>query len=290
MKPDQAAIATLLEGSNYLADPALCTALFLAISLEKPLLVEGPAGAGKTDLAKVMAQVLDTDLIRLQCYEGLDANSALFEWDYARQLIRIRQDEAAGRSGPGAETNVFSEPFLLKRPLLDAITRPDRPPVLLIDEVDRADEEFEALMLEVFAEFQVTVPELGTVRASHRPYIVLTANGTRPLSDALRRRCLYHWIDYPNQETETRILERKVPGIQPEMAEEVARFMAHVRRMALEKVPGVAESLDWARALMLLNISQLDPDAVKATLACIAKTSRDRQQIESLPLSQLLSC
>ena len=206
-------IVSELESRDYIADPAIATSIFMAQALERPLLIEGRAGVGKTEIANVMAQLLDTSLIRLQCYEGLDVTTALYEWNYAKQLLWIRLDEGSGRSTDERERQIFSRDFLLERPLLAALTQPDKPPVLLIDEIDRADEEFEAFLLEVLSEFQVTIPEIGTIRASHKPLVILTSNRTRDLSDALRRRCLYLWIDYPDLEKELRIVRRKVEGI-----------------------------------------------------------------------------
>ena len=247
---------------GYIADRPLVTALHLVSTLEKPLLVEGPAGVGKTEIAKVLAAVLDTRLVRLQCYEGLDVHTALYEWNYPKQMLHIRLTENSGATVEEREREIFSPSFLLRRPLLEAISAEEKSPVLLIDEVDRADEEFEAFLLEILGEFQVTIPELGTIRARHKPYVVLTSNRTRELSDALRRRCLYLWIPYPDPEKEIRILEAKLPGIRRRLAEQIARVMARIRTMALHKVPGVAESLDWARALMALHRGELDRDSV----------------------------
>jgi MoxR-like ATPase len=234
---------------------------------------------GKTEVAKVLSAMLETDLIRLQCYEGLDANTALYEWNYPKQMLRIKIDEGSAMNADDEERLIFSEPFLLKRPLLQAITYPDKAPVLLIDEVDRADEEFEAFLLEVLSDFQVTIPELGTVRAKHRPYVVLTSNRTRELSDALKRRCLYLWIDYPDFDKEVRIIETKVEGINHQLAEQVAGFMQVVRRLRLSKTPGMAESLDWAMSLMALHADHLEPEAVTETLGDILK---DRDDVNRL--------
>jgi MoxR-like ATPase len=246
----------------------------LALSLRKPLLIEGHAGVGKTEVAKVMARMLETNLIRLQCYEGLDASAALYEWNYQKQLLHIKLHEGARRSVDEEEHEIFSEPFLLKRPLLQAITQ-ERSPVLLVDEVDRADEEFEAFMLEVFSDWQVTIPEIGTIKATHPPHVILTSNRTRELSDALRRRCLYLWIDYPSYDKEVAIVERKVPGIDPRLAREIGRFMESLRRVRLAKVPGVAESLDWANALVGLHANHLDEALVTETLGCVLKDADD---------------
>jgi MoxR-like ATPase len=276
--PQIAEIQRQLEQQHYVTDRAIATTVYLAMRLRKPVLIEGQAGVGKTEIAKVLAAALDTDLIRLQCYEGLDASTALYEWNYPKQMLHIRLEEAAGSNGrdiKAAEAEIFSEPYLLKRPLLQAITYPDRGPVLLIDEVDRADEEFEAFLLEVLSDFQVTIPELGTVRAKHRPHVVLTSNRTRELSDALKRRCLYLWIDYPTFDKEVRIIEAKVEGINPQLAQQVAAFMQVVRRLRLSKTPGMAESIDWAMSLMALHADHLEPDSVNETLGAILKDRDD---------------
>jgi MoxR-like ATPase len=242
--------------------------------LRKPLLIEGHAGVGKTEIAKVMARMLGTNLIRLQCYEGLDAGTALYEWNYQKQLLHIKLHETSGRSAKEEEREIFSEDFLLRRPLLQAITQ-EQSPVLLVDEVDRADEEFEAFMLEVFSDWQVTIPEIGTIKATHPPYVILTSNRTRELSDALRRRCLYLWIDYPTYDKEVRIVERKVPGIDGRLAGDIARFMESLRGMRLNKVPGVAETLDWALALASLHADHLDEAVVRETIGCVLKDADD---------------
>jgi MoxR-like ATPase len=268
-------IQSLMEAAEYVTDAPVATSVHLALTLEKPLLIEGHAGVGKTEIAKVMARMLGTNLIRLQCYEGLDASTALYEWNYQKQLLHIKLGEGSRRSVAEQEQEIFSEPFLLRRPLLQAISQDGRPPVLLVDEVDRADEEFEAFMLEVFSEWQVTVPEIGTIRATRAPHVVLTSNRTRELSDALRRRCLYLWIDYPGFDKEVRIIERKVPGVNERLAVQVARFMEALRGVRLTKVPGVAETLDWARALMALHADHLDEVLVNETLGCVLKDAED---------------
>jgi MoxR-like ATPase len=244
------------------------------LALEKPMLVEGPAGVGKTESAKILASVLGTRLIRLQCYEGLDASSALYEWNYPKQLLRIRLTEHDALSTEAREAQIFSEPFLLKRPLLEAITQ-EQPAVLLIDEVDRADEAFEAFLLELLGEFQVTIPELGTIAAKARPKVIVTSNRSRDLSDALRRRCLYLWLDYPTREREIEILRARLPGIDVRLASQIARFMEFLREQPFEKVPGVAESLDWALALTRLHRDALDERTLQATLGCILKVQQD---------------
>ena len=277
-----------LEAQHYVTDRAIATTVYLAMELKKPVLIEGQAGVGKTEIAKVLSAALDTDLIRLQCYEGLDANTALYEWNYPKQMLRIKIDEATQRSADEEEQLIFSEPFLLKRPLLQAITHPTKAPVLLIDEVDRADEEFEAFLLEVLSDFQVTVPELGTIRAAHRPYVVLTSNRTRELSDALRRRCLYLWIDYPTFEKELRIIATKVPGVNDRLAEQVSAFMQAVRKIKLGKTPGVAESIDWAMSLMALHADHLEPQTVRETLGAIFKDRDDVARMSGKPLDVVL--
>ncbi len=255
--------------------------MHLATTLRKPLLVEGHAGVGKTEIAKVLARVRATNLIRLQCYEGLDASTALYEWNYPKQILRIRLEERDERSVSEKEADIFSETFLLKRPLLQAITQADRAPVLLIDEIDRADIEFESFLLEVLSDFQVTVPEIGTITAAHRPDVVLTSNRSRDLSDALRRRCLYLWIDYPSFEKEVRILRTKVPGLNERLAGQIARVMQNLRRRQLQKVPGVAESLDWGAALVALHADHLDAELVRETLGCVLKEVDDVKRIEA---------
>ena len=259
---------------GFIAGDELVTALELATALEKPLLIEGPAGVGKTESAKVLADVLDTRLIRLQCYEGLDAPSALYEWNYPKQLLRIRLTEGTGESTQTREAQIFSEPFLLRRPLLEAIMQ-EQAPVLLIDEVDRADEAFEAFLLEILGEFQVTIPELGTLRARARPLVILTSNRTRELSDALRRRCLYLWLDYPTREQEIAILRARLPNIDARLADQIAAFMEFLRDQPFRKVPGVAESLDWALALTRLHHDALDEQTLAKTLGCILKVQED---------------
>jgi len=281
MREEIRKIQALMEGADYITDPAISTAVHLAMTLGKPLLVEGHAGVGKTEIAKVLAQVLGTNLIRLQCYEGLDASTALYEWNYPKQLLRIKLEEREARSVTEKEADIFSEPFLLKRPLLQAITQDGRPPVLLVDEIDRADLEFESFLLEVLSDFQVTIPEIGTIRATHRPYVVLTSNRLRDLSDALRRRCLYLWIDYPSFDKEVRILRTKVPGVNERLAGQIARVMQSLRRMKLAKVPGVAETLDWAAALAALHADHLDAELVRETLGCVLKEVDDVKRLEA---------
>src|SRR5262245_17183761 len=281
MREEIRKIQALMEGAHYVTDPAISTAVHLATTLQKPLLVEGHAGVGKTEIAKVLARVLGTNLIRLQCYEGLDTATALYEWNYPKQILRIRLEEREERSVAAKEADIFSEPFLLKRPLLQAITQDGQAPVLLVDEIDRADLEFESFLLEVLSDFQVTIPEIGTIAATHRPSVVLTSNRSRDLSDALRRRCLYLWIDYPSFEKEVRILRTKVPGVNERLAGQIARVMQSLRRRQLLKVPGVAETLDWAAALAALHADHLDAELVRETLGCVLKEVDDVKRLEA---------
>lgn len=268
------ALQSDLAQTGYVADDRLSMALFLAIQLGRPLLIEGPAGVGKTEVGKALANLRDTRLIRLQCYEGLDASHAIYEWNYQRQLLAIRAAETAGGK---TEAQLFSDDYLLRRPLLEAISQ-DIPPVLLIDEVDRADEEFEAYLLEILSDFQITIPELGTIVAKTRPIVILTANGTRDLSDALRRRCLYAYIDYPDRNTELAILTARMPDIEARLAQQIISVVQNIRCEDLEKVPGIAEMLDWAAALSGLGLNDLaqDPETLQATLVCLLKTAADR--------------
>ncbi len=294
MRPEILKIQQAMEAAEYVTDAPVATSVHLALALRKPLLIEGHAGVGKTEVAKVMARVLGTNLIRLQCYEGLDASTALYEWNYQKQLLHIRLTEQQnGRSVAEREHEIFSEPFLLKRPLLQAITQTAQAPVLLVDEVDRSDEEFEAFMLEVFSDWQVTIPEIGTIAATHPPHVILTSNRTRELSDALRRRCLYLWIDYPAFDKEVRIVERKVPGINARLAAEIARFMEALRRMRLSKVPGVAETLDWAHALGSLHADHVDEALVMETIGVVLKDADDikrfRTEVTKSGLAPFLS-
>ncbi len=277
---ERADIAQGLAAAGYIADERLVLALWLQERLQRPLLLEGAAGVGKTEVAKALAMLHGARLIRLQCYEGLDANAAIYEWNYQRQLLAIKARETSGESAEAVERHIFSEEFLLERPLLAAI-RQDQPPVLLIDEIDRADEEFEAFLLEVLSDFQISIPELGTLEARSIPRVVVTSNGTRELSDALRRRCLYHYVDYPGEDKEARILLAHLPEIDSALAAQIARFVAAIRKEDLRKVPGVAESLDWAAALIGLGINDLhqDPGTLHETLICLLKTQPDRAAI-----------
>ena len=279
MREEIARLHAAMEREAYVTDRATATAVYLAMILHKPLLVEGHPGVGKTEIAKVLARALDTELIRLQCYEGLDVTTALYEWNYAKQLLHIKLQEGTAASTREREAEIFSREFLLERPLLRAITRGDQSPVLLVDEVDRSDEEFEAFLLEVLSDHQVTIPEIGTVTATHPPHVVLTSNRTRELSEALRRRCLYLWVDYPAFEKEVRIVRTKIPGIEERLAGEVVRFVQRVRTRRLSKTPGVAESLDWALALVALGADALDNELVEETLGCVLKDEADLRDV-----------
>jgi MoxR-like ATPase len=273
-------IADKLAAVGYVADHDIATALWLMDFLKRPLLLEGEAGVGKTEVGKALAAVHGAELIRLQCYEGLDQNAALYEWNYQRQLLAIKAREGIGEKADAIEEHIFSEKYLLERPLLAAIRR-DKPPVLLIDEVDRADEEFEAFLLELLSDFQVSIPELGTIKAMAIPRVVLTSNGTRELSDALRRRCLYHYIDFPDVDREAKIILTRVRGIDAALALQIARMVAAVRKEDLRKVPGVAETLDWAATLFGLEMHDLrqEPEAIYETMICLLKTQEDRARV-----------
>jgi MoxR-like ATPase len=279
-------ISQRLENQGYLAESSVQMSVFLALQLQKPLLIEGPAGVGKTEIAKVISRMLNTDLIRLQCYEGLDAHHAIYEWNYQRQLLHLKLEENSGKSILEKEETLFGEDFLLKRPLLQAITM-DKSPVLLIDEVDRADEEFESFLLEILSDWQITIPEMGTVVARHIPYVILTGNRTRELSEALRRRCLYLWIEYPTYEKEYAIVLQKNPNIDSRIAEQICNLMQEFRKMRLEKVPGIAETLDWILALAGLHIQHLDKKTVEDTLGVVLKDWQDIRLVQS-SLSELL--
>jgi len=280
MREEIKKIRDLMESAQYVTDPAMATSVHLAMTLRKPLLIEGHAGVGKTEVAKVMSRMLDTRLIRLQCYEGLDAAQALYEWNYPKQILHIKLQERSEASTSDKEHEIFSESFLIRRPLLQAITpNGARPPVLLIDEIDRADEEFEAFLLEVLSDFQVTIPEVGTIKAEEPPYVILTSNRNRELSDALRRRCLYLWVDFPGFEKEVRIVTRKVPGVNERLARQISRFMETLRTVRLAKLPGVAETLDWAQALSSLHADHLDEELVLETLGCVLKDPDDIKRV-----------
>jgi MoxR-like ATPase len=276
------AIREHLAARRYITDQSLATVIYLAYHLNKPVFLEGEPGVGKTEIALVLSDILAAKLIRLQCYEGLDANTALYEWNYPKQLLRIKMDEQCGLSPEEMGNVIYSEPYLVKRPLLEAILNSQgAPPVLLIDELDRADEEFEAFLLEILSEFQVSIPEIGTLKAAHKPMVVITSNRTRDIHDALKRRCLYHWIDYPDLDKELRIIQTRVPDIAESLAHQVAIFMQNIRREEFTKKPGISETLDWAEALIKLQRHGLDEDTVEITLGCIFKYREDIQKFKS---------
>ncbi|CCF82609.1 AAA family ATPase [Nitrolancea hollandica] len=277
-----------LQTQRYVCEPSLATAIFLALRLPKPLLLEGEAGVGKTEVAKALTAILDTDLIRLQCYEGLDVSHAVYEWNYPRQMLAIRLLEEDGAGRERAMGEIFGPEFLIERPLLQAIRHTGKPPVLLIDEIDRADEEFEAFLLELLSDFQITIPEIGTIRSSTPPVVIMTSNRTRELHDALKRRCLYHWIDYPSIEKELRIIATKVPGISERLARQIAAFIHSLRQEDLYKLPGVAETLDWAAALLALNQRELSAEIASATLGTILKHQEDIQSVRREKLAGLV--
>jgi MoxR-like ATPase len=265
-----------LADADYIADRALATVLFLAHRLEKPIFLEGEPGVGKTEVGIVMARLFKTDLIRLQCYEGLDASTSLYEWNYPKQLLHIRLEEQGKKGKEAIEQAIYSPEFLIKRPLLEAILRSEeRPPVLLIDEIDRSDEEFEAFLLEVLSDFQITIPEIGPIKAKNKPMVVVTSNRTRDVHDALKRRCLYHWIEYPSFEKEYRIIMARLPGIETRFAEQVTGFMQKIRAVDFLKKPGISETLDWAQALMAMHRRHLDEEVVVETMGCILKYQED---------------
>jgi MoxR-like ATPase len=277
---DHRALQQRLDAAGYIAEDSLAMALTLATDLKRPLLLEGEAGVGKTEVGKALARVLGARLIRLQCYEGLDAGAAIYEWNYQRQLLAIRAHEAEGMKADAMERHVFTEEYLLRRPLLEAISQ-EKSPVLLIDEIDRADEEFEAYLLEVLSDFQVTIPELGTIAAKAVPHVVLTSNGTRALSDALRRRCLYAYVEFPDEAKEVRILRAHLPKADQQILAQIVGFVQRLRREDLEKKPGVAETIDWARALIGIGFDRLDrdPATLQATLMCLLKTDADLKAV-----------
>src|SRR5215204_3078695 len=269
-----------LKRCHYITTPKVKTAIYLALVLEKPLLIEGPAGVGKTEVAKVLAEILHTQLVRLQCYEGLDEARALYEWNYQKQLLRIQTDTAQEQGWDEVSSHIFSHEYLLERPLLYSISAP-RKVVLLIDEIDKADEEFEAFLLEVLSDFQVSIPELGTIRATHRPVVILTSNRARELSEALKRRCLHLYIDFPGVEEETRIIALKVPELDEKFQRQIARFVHGLRKLDIKKAPSIAETLDWARALVALGMKELDSPTVKRTLNLVLKYEDDIRKAES---------
>jgi MoxR-like ATPase len=280
-------IKLLLFEQSYISDDSIAMAIFLSLKLNKPLLIEGPAGVGKTEIAKVMAKVLATDMIRLQCYEGLDVSQALYEWNYQRQLLFLKMTERSDGNSEMVEKELFSEKFLLKRPVLEAISS-ETQKVLLLDEIDRADEEFESFLLEVLSDWQITIPEIGTLKAKSIPQVIITGNRVRELSEALRRRCLYLWIDYPDFEKELLIIRNKLPNIDVKLAEQIGLFMQELRQLRLEKTPGIAETLDWATAISALHFDYLDKALIEQTLGVILKDWKDMRTVQ-LSLSELLS-
>jgi MoxR-like ATPase len=282
-------LARRFEQLGYITDPALATSIYLAMHLGKPLLLEGHAGLGKTEVAKTLAAMLDTRLIRLQCYEGLDVNSAVYEWNYQKQLLAIKIEERTNLSVEEKEKHIFSRDFLMERPLLQAIQEKEFSPVLLVDEVDRADEAFEAFLLELLSDYQISIPELGTVKARHTPLVILTSNRSRELGDALKRRCLYHWIEYPTLEKEMKIVAARLPGIGAQFERQVVAFVQAVRRLNLTKAPGVAETLDWAQALASLGKSTVDPESVEVTLGCLSKSMEDTARIKAAGIEKMLT-
>ena len=285
--PDVETLAQRLAGVDYLVDEGLATTMFLALRLPQPLLLEGEAGVGKTEAAKALAMILDTPLIRLQCYEGIDAAEALYEWNYPRQLLSIRLADA--KHAELGESELFGPDYLIRRPLMTALEHPGpRPAVLLIDEIDRADDDFEAFLLQLLGEASVTIPEIGTIRATHPPIIVLTSNRTRDLHDAVKRRCLYQWIDYPNRQREVDIVRRRVKGASETLAVQVADAISRMRESDIQKPPGVAEAIDWLAALSLLGVERLDADAVERTLGSVLKYSEDQEVIRAAGLEQLV--
>ncbi len=279
-----------LRSHRYVAGRSLATTLFLATKLDKPLLLEGEAGVGKTEVGKVLAEILGARLIRLQCYEGIDVNNAVYEWSYARQMLQIRMLETAGADAATMEREIFSPKFLVKRPLLQALeTDGGRPPVLLIDEIDRSDDEFEAFLLELLSDYQISIPELGTITAQRPPAVVITSNRTREIHDALKRRCLYFWIDYPSVETEYQIVLARIPDVPPLLARQVSQFIAGVRQLDLYKLPGIAETLDWTRSLMALGQTELTDTAVQATLGSVVKYQEDLHRLRGERARQLFA-
>ncbi|MGZ5191477.1 MAG: AAA family ATPase [Flavisolibacter sp.] len=284
---DPIEIVEALDKLNYVADEEFATALFLLIHLQKPLLLEGPPGVGKTEIALVLSQLLDTKLIRLQCYEGLDINSAVYEWNYQKQLLGIKLQEGSSLSVEEKEKHIFGTDYLLQRPLLQSISAEDKSPVLLIDELDRSDEEFEAFLLELLSAFQISIPEIGTIKAKHKPYVILTSNRTRELSDALKRRCLYYWIEYPDLEKEMLIVKKRLPGIEQKLLEQVVKFVQQFRKIKLSKTPGVSETMDWAESLMALGYREINTRAFDQTLGAVLKSSEDIQQVKQEGMESL---
>ena len=282
------ALIESLDREGYVADEELGTILFLQQRLGKPLLLEGEPGVGKTEVANTLARILHTPLIRLQCYEGLDIHSAVYEWNYQKQLLSIKIQENSSKTEQEKEAHIFGEEFLMKRPLLQSITHQEKAPVLLIDEIDRADEEFEAFLLELLSAFQISIPEMGTIQATHKPWVVLTSNRTRELSDALKRRCLYHWVHYPDQEKEIRIVQKRLPGIDQELSKQVVTMVQELRKRKLNKLPGIAETLDWAAGLLALDHRYISKENIEKTLGCVLKSVDDIELVRSEGVERLM--
>jgi len=289
MVNNTAEIIKAFDALGYVVDDELATILFLMLQLEKPLLLEGNPGVGKTESAYILAKHLQTDLIRLQCYEGLDVNAAVYEWNYQKQLLAIKIQEQSEQSAKEKEDHIFSQDYLLTRPLLQAITAKDKSPVLLIDEIDRADEEFEAFLLELLSAFQISIPEMGTIKATHKPFVILTSNRTRELSDALKRRCLYHWVNYPSFEKEVQIVQKHLPDINEKIVLQLVQTVNKFREMNLEKAPGIAETLDWAKGLLKLHATELDKENVLKSLGCVLKSNGDIEKVKTNGVEELLS-
>ncbi len=284
---DNLSIVEGFDKLGYVVDEELATILFLMLRLQKPLLLEGHPGVGKTEVANMLASYLDTELIRLQCYEGLDVHSSVYEWNYQKQLLSIKIQESNDKSESEKEAHIFGEEFLLKRPLLKAITS-EKPPVLLIDEIDRADEEFEAFLLELLSAFQISIPEMGTIKAVNRPLVILTSNRTRELGDALKRRCLYHWVSFPDLEKEVRIVKKHLPDINDSLVKRLVRLVQHIRQKKLDKIPGIAETLDWANGLLALEYKDLDIEGIEKSLGCLLKSANDIQMIKAEGVGNIL--
>ena len=283
------ALIDSFEQQKYIADEELGTILFLMLQLGKPVLLEGNPGVGKTEVANVLSNVLDTELIRLQCYEGLDVHSTIYEWNYQKQLLSIKIQEQSEKSDEEKEEHIFGSEFLLKRPLLKAITASEKPPVLLIDEIDRADEEFEAFLLELLSAFQISIPEMGTVQASYRPWVILTSNRTRELGDALKRRCLYHWVNFPSLEKEMEIIQKHLPDMEVSLVSRMVKLVQYLRTQKLDKAPGIAESLDWAKGLLALGFADLDEAGIEKSLGCLLKSADDIRRVKTTGIQQLLT-
>ena len=289
MLPDISHLIKKLDSLGYVVDEEFATILLLMLKLKKPLLLEGPPGVGKTEASQIIASYLNTKLIRLQCYEGLDVNSAIYEWNYQKQLLSIKLIESSALSSAEKESYIFGDEFLLKRPLLQAITESDKAPVLLIDEIDRADEEFEAFLLELLSAYQISIPEMGTIKANHLPIVVLTSNRTRELSDALKRRCLYHWVPYPEFQKELAIINKHLPDINQVLATQLVKFVQHLRSLKLDKSPGIAESIDWAEGLIALGAKAFTHEYIDKSLGVILKSDKDITNIRGQGIDSILN-